>query len=78
MPTRCWRRCSCTSAVCQLEDSAKQDAITVTVLPKHLDEEVAAPVVAGFGGVLTELTPTQADYINVPVAGPFKNDSYKY
>jgi adenosylhomocysteinase len=35
-------------------------------------------MVAGFGGVLTELTPTQADYINVPVAGPFKNDSYKY
>ena len=62
----------------ELDDSAKQDAITVTVLPKHLDEEVAALMVAGFGGVLTELTPTQADYINVPVAGPFKNDSYKY
>ena len=61
-----------------LDDSARQDAITVTVLPKHLDEEVAALMVAGFGGVLTELTPTQADYINVPVAGPFKNDSYKY
>ena len=41
----------------ELEDSAKQDAITVTVLPKHLDEEVAALMVAGFGGVLTELTP---------------------
>ena len=61
-----------------LDASAKQDAITVTVLPKHLDEEVAALMVAGFGGVLTELTPTQADYINVPVSGPFKNDSYKY
>ena len=61
-----------------LDASAKQDAITVTVLPKHLDEEVAALMVAGFGGVLTELTPTQADYINVPVDGPFKNDSYKY
>ena len=61
-----------------LDASAKQDAITVTVLPKHLDEEVAALMVAGFGGVLTELTPTQADYINVSVAGPFKNDSYKY
>ena len=61
-----------------LDASAKQDAITVTVLPKHLDEEVAALMVAGFGGVLTELTPTQADYINVPVVGPFKNDSYKY
>ena len=62
----------------ELDNSAKQDAITVTVLPKHLDEEVAALMVAGFGGVLTELTPTQADYINVLVAGPFKNDSYKY
>jgi len=61
-----------------LDDSAKQKAITVTVLPKHLDEEVAALMVAGFGGVLTELTRTQADYINVPIAGPFKNDSYKY
>ena len=61
-----------------LDDSAKQDAISVTVLPKHLDEEVAALMVAGFGGVMTELTSTQADYINVSVAGPFKNDSYKY
>ncbi len=61
-----------------LDNSAKQKAITVTVLPKHLDEEVAALMVAGFGGVLTELTRTQADYINVPIAGPFKNDSYKY
>ena len=61
-----------------LDDSAKQDAISVTVLPKQLDEEVAALMVAGFGGVMTELTSTQADYINVSVAGPFKNDSYKY
>ena len=61
-----------------LDASAKQEAITVTVLPKHLDEEVAALMVAGFGGVMTELSPTQADYINVPIAGPFKNDSYKY
>ena len=44
-----------------LDASAKQEAITVTVLPKHLDEEVGALMVAGFGGVLTELTPTQAD-----------------
>ena len=61
-----------------LDDSAKQDAISVTVLPKQLDEEVAALMVAGFGGVMTELTSTQANYINVSVAGPFKNDSYKY
>jgi adenosylhomocysteinase len=48
------------------------------VLPKKLDEEVAAAMVAGFNGVLTKLTQQQADYIGVPVEGPFKPDSYKY
>jgi len=52
--------------------------ITVDVLPKKLDEEVAALMVAGFGGVLTRLTETQAIYISVSAEGPFKNDSYKY
>ena len=52
--------------------------IEVEVLPKHLDEQVAALMVEGFGGVMTKLTPTQADYINVSTEGPFKSDSYKY
>ena len=52
--------------------------VTLEVLPKKLDEEVAAHMVRGFGGVITKLTKTQADYINVPVEGPFKVDSYKY
>jgi adenosylhomocysteinase len=52
--------------------------LTLEVLPKKLDEEVAAHMVRGFGGVLTKLTKTQADYINVSVNGPFKVDSYKY
>ncbi len=52
--------------------------VTLEVLPKKLDEEVAAHMVGGFGGVITKLTKTQADYINVPVEGPFKVDSYKY
>jgi len=52
--------------------------ITLEVLPKNLDEEVAAHMVNGFGGVLTRLTQKQADYINVPVDGPYKVDSYKY
>ena len=52
--------------------------VTVEVLPKKLDEEVAAHMVRGFGGVITKLTQIQADYINVPVEGPFKGDSYKY
>ena len=52
--------------------------IYVEVLPKKLDEEVAAGMVGGFGGVLTVMTDTQADYINVPKDGPFKPESYKY
>ena len=52
--------------------------IYVEVLPKKLDEEVAAGMVSGFGGVLTTLTDKQADYINVPKEGPFKPESYKY
>ena len=56
----------------------KAAAITVEVLPKLLDEEVAAHMVRGFEGVITKLTPAQAEYINVDVKGPFKADSYKY
>lgn len=56
----------------------KASHIRVEVLPKKLDEEVAAAMVSGFGGVLTQLTQTQADYLGVPVEGPFKPDSYKY
>ena len=50
----------------------------VSLLPKKLDEEVASYMVEGFGGVVTQLTQEQADYINVPVEGPFKGDDYKY
>ena len=56
----------------------KADSIYVKVLPKKLDEEVAAAMVVGFGGVLTQLTTEQADYLGVAVEGPYKNDSYKY
>ena len=56
----------------------QQQNLSVEVLPKHLDEEVAALMVEGFGGVVTRLTEPQAEYINVPVSGPFKTDSYKY
>ena len=56
----------------------KPAAITVEVLPKKLDEEVAAHMVRGFGGVITKLTSTQAAYIGVSVEGPYKPDSYKY
>jgi adenosylhomocysteinase len=59
-------------------EELKKSNITVEVLPKYLDEEVARLMVEGFGGVLTKLTSEQASYINVPIDGPFKNDSYKY
>lgn len=61
-----------------LEDSMKSATLKVEVLPKKLDEEVAAHMVAGFGGVLTRLTREQADYIKVPLDGPFKGEDYKY
>ena len=61
-----------------LEPNMKPAALAVEVLPKILDEEVAAHMVAGFGAVLTRLTPEQAEYINVKVDGPYKPDSYKY
>ena len=56
----------------------KDQPLYVKVLPKKLDEEVAKDMVEGFDGVMTKLTETQAAYINVPVAGPFKMDDYKY
>lgn len=54
------------------------DNLYVKVLPKKLDEEVAAAMVAGFNGTLTKLTVKQAEYLGVPVEGPFKPDAYKY
>ena len=56
----------------------RTDNLYVKVLPKKLDEEVAAAMVAGFNGTLTKLTEKQAEYLGVPVEGPFKPDAYKY
>ncbi|MBK6508580.1 MAG: adenosylhomocysteinase [Haliea sp.] len=61
-----------------LEPNMKPSALSVEVLPKKLDEEVAAHMIGGFGAVLTRLTPEQADYIKVSPDGPYKPDSYKY
>ena len=60
------------------QDPAQRSPITVEVLPKSLDEEVARYMVEGFGGTITQLTSTQADYIQVSVEGPFKAEAYKY
>ncbi len=50
----------------------------VYVLPKHLDEKVARLHLAKISVELEELTQEQAEYIGVPVAGPFKSDAYRY
>ena len=60
------------------DENVKEDMITVQVLPKELDEEVASYMVEGFGGVMTKLTKDQAEYINVDEAGPYKPEYYKY
>ena len=52
--------------------------IGVTCLSKQLDEEVARLHLDKLGAKLTTLTPEQADYIGVPVEGPFKSDIYRY
>ncbi|WP_109809499.1 adenosylhomocysteinase [Sphingosinithalassobacter portus] len=56
-------------------DEYKND---VYVLPKHLDEKVAALHLDKLGVKLTTLSPKQAAYIGVPVEGPFKPDHYRY
>ena len=65
-------------AFANLPADKKQDSVYVKVLPKKLDEEVAAAMVAGFNGVMTKLTQEQADYLGVDVNGPFKASEYKY
>jgi adenosylhomocysteinase len=51
---------------------------TVYRLSKKLDEEVAALHLAQIGVKLTKLTQAQADYLGVPVEGPYKPDHYRY
>ncbi len=52
--------------------------VGVHVLPKHLDEKVARLHLDALGVRLTQLTKEQADYIGVPVEGPYKPDHYRY
>jgi adenosylhomocysteinase len=64
----------------QIELFTKPDEypLSVYVLPKHLDEEVARLHLGALGVRLTELTPKQATYLGVPTTGPFKTDHYRY
>lgn len=61
-----------------LDEAFKKQNLKVEVLPKSLDEEVAACMVKGFGGVITKMTKQQSEYLGIPVEGPFKPESYKY
>ena len=53
-------------------------AIGVHILPKHLDEKVARLQLAKLNAELTQLSDEQARYINVPLAGPYKSEHYRY
>ncbi len=66
--------------IAQIELFTKTDNYPVGVytLPKHLDEKVARLHLDALGVRLTELTKEQADYIGVPVEGPYKSDHYRY
>ncbi|HEX5781213.1 MAG TPA: adenosylhomocysteinase [Solirubrobacteraceae bacterium] len=66
--------------IAQIELFSKNDEYEkrVYVLPKHLDEKVARLHLDALGARLTELTPDQASYIDVPVEGPYKPDHYRY
>ncbi len=64
----------------QIELWAKHEEypVGVYVLPKHLDEEVARLHLDKLGVQLTELTPKQAEYLGIPVGGPYKPEFYRY
>ena len=59
-------------------DTGKYNCTEVTTLSKFLDEKVARLHLGKLGAKLTVLTQEQADYIGVPVEGPYKPDSYRY
>src|SRR3954469_1552626 len=67
-----------TIAQIELATNNKKYERKVYVLPKHLDEKVARLHLAKIGAKLTKLTLDQADYIGVPVEGPYKSEHYRY
>jgi adenosylhomocysteinase len=66
--------------IAQIELFTKNDQypLGVYVLPKHLDELVARLHLPALGVKLTELSKEQAEYIGVPLEGPYKSDQYRY
>ena len=85
-PSRVMDGSFCNQVLAQIElykdgyatKNPKDRELYVKVLPKKLDEEVAALMVQGFGGTLTKLTKHQQEYISVSKDGPFKDNSYNY
>jgi adenosylhomocysteinase len=67
-----------TLAQIELWTNAAKYENKVYTLPKHLDEKVATLHLGKLGAKLTVLKPEQADYISVPVQGPFKPEHYRY
>lgn len=67
-----------TLAQIELWTKPEEYKVGVYVLPKKLDEEVAALHLDKLGVKLTKLTQKQSDYLNVPVDGPYKPDHYRY
>ena len=62
----------------ELYNNHENYPIGVYMLPKHLDEKVARLHLGKLGVELDELTPNQADYLNLPVEGPYKPEHYRY
>tara|TARA_X000000950_G_scaffold5032_1_gene5185 strand:- start:1493 stop:2803 length:1311 start_codon:yes stop_codon:yes gene_type:complete len=67
-----------TLAQIELWNNSEKYENEVYVLPKHLDEKVAALHLEKVGATLTELSQEQAEYIGVEVKGPFKGEAYRY
>jgi adenosylhomocysteinase len=66
--------------IAQIEVFGHTDAYDkrVYTLAKHLDEKVARLHLDALGVRLTELTPDQAEYLGIPVSGPYKSEHYRY
>ncbi len=64
--------------IAQIDLRRHDREVGVTTLPKHLDEEVARLHLRKLGVKLTRLSRNQADYIGIPIEGPYKPDHYRY
>mmetsp|Transcript_110549 Transcript_110549/g.191604 ORF Transcript_110549/g.191604 Transcript_110549/m.191604 type:complete len:425 (-) Transcript_110549:270-1544(-) len=73
----------CNQVLAQMElwankETDKYKNIGVYLLPKELDEQVARYHLSKLGVKLTELSPKQSEYLDIPKSGPFKPENYRY